>query len=227
MTLGDSVLEWHQIDLKKHLHWLMQILQQNLDGTEANRTRTISKMEKWINQLEYIIERVYDIEKNLTPKIESIFGVSFAEQELFTISLFQPSTKNIFLELQAHYCKGNDNRIDCNAMPELASLSEVSQMLALLGDAAIDMAVLHLVWKPRASDVGTLTQDRADVVSNEHLSKKCDEWKLYDNLIHFDPMTPSKSEMEHDKGTLVEALYGVLYVEYGFEKVRELVGHLL
>ncbi|MHA1906173.1 MAG: ribonuclease III domain-containing protein [Candidatus Thorarchaeota archaeon] len=227
MSLGESVLEWHQIDLKKHLHHLIQIIQQDLDTTQANKTRTIDKMKKWIKQLNYIIERVHDIQQNLTPKIERIFGVSFDKPELFTISLFQPSTKNTFLELQAHYCKGNDDRIDCDAMPELISLSAVGEMLALLGDAVFDMAVLHLVWKPRASDVGTLTQDRAEVVSNEHLSLKCDEWGLYENRIHFDPPTPSKSEMEHDKGTLVEALYGVLYVELGFERVRELVGHLL
>ncbi|MDF1540990.1 MAG: ribonuclease III domain-containing protein, partial [Candidatus Thorarchaeota archaeon] len=91
----------------------------------------------------------------------------------------------------------------------------------------IDMAVLHLIWKPKASDVGTLTQDRANIVNNQHLSQKCDEWELYENRIHFDPATPSKSEMEHDKGTLVEALYGVLYVELGFSRVRELVTHLL
>ncbi len=227
MTLGDSVLEWYQIDIKKHLHLLLQRVRQDLVTIQANKTRTISKLKKWMRQLEYIIERVYDIEKNLIPKIESIFGVSFYEQELFTISLFQPSTKNVFLELRTHYCKDKDITIDCNAMPELASLGDVSEMLALLGDAAIDMAVLHLVWKPKASDVGTLSQDRADVVSNEHLSKKCDEWELYENRIHFDPPTPSKSEMEHDKGTLVEALYGVVYVELGFDRVRELIAHLL
>jgi ribonuclease-3 len=227
VSLGESVLNWHQIDLKKQIHWIIQIIQQDLDATLANKTRTINKMKKWMKQLDYISERIQDIEKNLTPKIEGTLGVSFHEKELFTISLFQPSTKNVFLELQSHYCKGKDDRIDCNAIVELISLSEVAQMLALLGDAAIDMAVLHLVWKPKASDVGTLTQDRAEVVSNEHLSQKCDEWGLYESRIHFDPPTPSKLEMEHDKGTLVEAVYGVLYVEFGFDQVRALVSHLL
>ncbi len=227
MSLGESVLNWHQIDLKMPIRSLMQVIQQDLKSIAANKTRSIDKMRKWMKQLEYIMDRIQDIERNLTPKIERTFGVSFQAQELFTISLFQPSTKNVFLELQTHYCKGKENRIDCDAIVELVSLSEVAQMLALLGDAAIDMAVLHLVWKPKASDVGTLTQDRAEVVSNEHLSQKCDEWGLYDSRIHFDPPTSSKSEMEHDKGTLVEAVYGVLYVELGFDRVRELVAHLL
>jgi len=100
-------------------------------------------------------------------------------------------------------------------------------MLALLGDAAIDMAILHHIWKPRASDVGYLTERRSGLVSNEHLSKKCDEWRLYENRIHFDPPTPTKSEMEHIKGTLVEAFYGVIYIEMGFRKVLEMVVHLV
>ncbi len=227
MSLGKSFLEWNKIDLKKHLSWLEQVIQQDLDGVESNKTRTIDKMNKWLEQLNYILERIEDIEKNLTPRLGRIFGISFEHQELFVISLFQPSTKNLFLELEQHYCKDNDIRIDCNAIPNLVALSDVSEMLALLGDAAIDLAALHQVWKPNASDAGTLTQSRAELVSNEHLSKKCDEWGLYENRIHFDPITASKAEMDHDKGTLVEALYGVVYVEKGFDKVLELITHLI
>lgn len=227
MTLGDSVLDWVRIDLNKQLTAIKDKVMTDLLEIPANNTRTKEKMNRWLSQLDYIIYSLDKIESELTPKLERMLSYRFKDRELLSISLFQPSTKNLFLELQIHYCSRDEHDIDCNALSELILLSQVAQMLALLGDAAIDTAILHHIWKPKASDVGTLTQDRADLVSNEHLSKKCDEWDLYERRIHFDPSTSSKSEMEHDKGTLVEALYGVLYVESGFDRVRELVVHLL
>jgi ribonuclease-3 len=177
--------------------------------------------------LKYIEEKIQSAEKNLIPRLDRIFSLNLNNNGLLTVALFQPSTKNLFSEIRIHYCNNTRDRLDCDALLDLASLSKASEMLALLGDAAIDMAILHHVWKPKASDAGTLTQSRAQLVSNEHLSQKCDEWGLYESRIHFDPDTPSKSEMDHDKGTLVEALYGVIYVERGFDKVLELVRHLL
>ena len=227
MSLGDSVLEWHQIDLSKHLGEIRIAISEELGTISPNKTRTIDKLNRWLRDLEYIAETIQHVEESLVPKLERFFSVELNTNGLFTVSLFQPSAKNLFSEIRTHFCDRRTDRIDCEALLDLVSLSETSEMLALLGDAAIDMAVLHLIWKPKASDVGSLTQGRAELVSNEHLSKKCDEWGLYKNRIHFDPATPSKSEIEHDKGTLVEALYGVVYVERGFNKVLEMVDHLI
>ncbi len=227
MSLGESVLNWHRIDVAKHLVEIRTAISKDLDSIAPNKTRTIDKLNRWLRDLDYITETIQLIEESLVPKLESLLSVELNNNGLFTVSLFQPSTKNLFSEIRTHYCDRRGDRIDCEALLDLASLSETSEMLALLGDAAIDMAVLHLIWKPKASDVGSLTQGRAELVSNEHLSKKCDEWGLYKNRIHFDPAIPSISEIEHDKGTLVEALYGVVYVEKGFNKVLEMVDHLI
>jgi ribonuclease-3 len=227
VSLGNSVLEWQRIDVIKHLDIIQRVIDEDLAIIESNKTRTIDKLNRWKRDLEYIEEKIQTAEKSLIPRLERIFSVNLNNNGLLTVSLFQPSTKNLFSEIRIHYCNGKTNRLDCDILLDLAHLGEASEMLALLGDAAIDVAVLHHVWKPKASDAGTLTQSRAQLVSNEHLSEKCDEWGLYVNRIHFDPDTPSKSEMDHDKGTLVEALYGVVYVERGFDKVLELVKCLI
>ena len=227
MSLGKSVLEWHQIDLAKHLVEIRTAISEELDTITSNKTRTIDKLNRWLRDLEYIGETIQHIEESLVHKLESLLSVELNNNGLFTVLFFQPSTKNLFSEIRTHYCNRRTDRVDCEALLDLVSLSDTSEMLALLGDAAIDMAVLHLIWKPKASDVGSLTKGRAELVSNEHLSKKCDEWGLYKTRIHFDPGTPSKSEIEHDKGTLVEALYGVVYVERGFDKVLEMIDHLI
>ncbi|MCK5390388.1 MAG: hypothetical protein KAJ36_07850, partial [Candidatus Thorarchaeota archaeon] len=63
--------------------------------------------------------------------------------------------------------------------------------------------------------------------SNEHMANLCDRWGLYKHRIHFDPETPSKGEILHDKGTLVEAIYGIVQMEHGFKQVLKNIGHLL
>jgi ribonuclease-3 len=59
------------------------------------------------------------------------------------------------------------------------------------------------------------------------MAELCDNWGLYELRIHFDPHAVSKSEMEHDKGTLLEAIYGIVYIEHGLEKIKELVRYLV
>ncbi len=226
MALGDLVLDWHRIYLKDNLQGIRNIVEADLKNMPSRNTRTISKMKRWVNQLDFIIQRVTYAEEVLAPILEKKFDFDLNEKGLFTVLLFQPSTKNLFLELETHYCDAEEREEQCEALPDMVALSETAKMLALLGDAAIDMAILHHIWKPRASDVGYLTQTRSGLVSNEHLSQKCDEWGLYENRIHFDPPTPTKSEMEHIKGTLVEAFFGVIYIEMGFKKVLEMVTHL-
>jgi len=135
MTLGDSVLEWYQLDLNKQLHDIREVVKVDLLETPTNKTRTTEKMKRWANKLEYIIDAVHDIETVLAPRLEQILGTQFKDRELLSISMFQPSTKNLFLELQIHYCKRGEKRVDCEAMAELILLSDVGEILALLGDA--------------------------------------------------------------------------------------------
>lgn len=57
--------------------------------------------------------------------------------------------------------------------------------------------------------------------------KKCDEWSLYDYRLKRlnDPSENNKLEktINHEKGTLVEALFGVIYLEFGFEELSRLI----
>lgn len=227
MSLGDSLLDWHRLHLKDDLVAIRERVAQDSKSIPKNNLRTLSKMQRWVQSLDHITERVTYAEGVLAPRLEGLFSFELNEKGLFTVALFQPSTKNLFLELESHYCEPEKAVSECKTLPDLVALSETAKILALLGDAAIDMAILHHIWKPKASDVGSLTETRSGLVSNEHLSLKCDEWGLYENRIHFDPPTPTKSEMEHIKGTLVEALFGVIYIEMGFRRVLEMVKHLI
>ena len=216
-------LSWEAIGLETTLKDIVTVVRDVEASTPTQNTRMIRKTKKWGQQLSDVIESLVEIRTNLKPQLEKALGVSIKNKELLQVAMFQPSTKNLFNEIQVQLSMDKRSPLDKEDYEVLVSLSEIAQSLALVGDAAISIAVLHHIWQPKATDVGTLTQRRADIVSNEHLAKVCDSWGLYEQRIHFDPASPSKSEMNHDKGTLVEAICGIVYIEHGFNKVKKLI----
>jgi ribonuclease-3 len=227
MRKNQTRLEWNAIDLESKLTSLVEAVNNTSKKTPPQNTRMLRKADRWREQLLGILESISRIKEGLAPTLEKELGVSLRNNELLEVAMFQPSTKNLFIELETHYRNSEDNPLDKDGFTNLVSLSDMGQAIALVGDAAISMAVLHHLWKPSAADAGTLTQNRADIVSNQHLAKVCDSWQIYEHRIHFDPGKPNQSEMEHDKGTLLEAVYGIIYIQYGLEKVDELISHLL
>jgi ribonuclease-3 len=220
-------LSWESLGLESTLKVLMTTVRDVKETTPSNNARMLRKTKKWSQQLSEVMSSFVRIRTELKPQLEKALGVSIKDDELLQVAMFQPSTKNLFSELQVQLSMDKRSPLDMEDYEVLVSLSEIAQSLALVGDAAISIAVLHHIWQPKATDVGTLTQRRSDIVSNEHLAKVCDSWGLYEQRIHFDPASPSKSEMDHDKGTLVEAICGIVYIEHGFSKVRELIPVLI
>jgi dsRNA-specific ribonuclease len=184
-------------------------------------------MDRWREQLKEVKAGLEYIDRTLVPKLEKTLSLKIKNAELVQVAMFQPSTKNLFLELEIHYKNEGNNPLSDHDFQDLIALSEIAQVIALLGDAAVDMGVLYQLWRPDPSDVGIITQEKSEIVSNEHMAELCDRWKLYEHRIHFDPEVPSKAEIEHDKGTLVETIFGIIQMEHGFNKVIDNIKHLL
>jgi ribonuclease-3 len=226
MKSGTSTeLHWEHVAIEDKLGSLLTVVKSSETETPRQNTRLRGKLERWRQQLESILTAVSHVNSILAPKLASILGLHFQERELLSIAMFQPSTRNLFLELETHFV-GNDGTLGRELFLDLKSLSDMARVLALVGDAAISMAVLHHLWQPRVADAGLLTQSRAELVSNEHMAWLCDQWGLYDYRIHFDPPSPTKSEISHTKGTLLEAVYGIVYIERGLDEVKRLIFHL-
>lgn len=221
----EKKLTWKQIGIEGKLDTLLRTIMKTKNETPENKTRLLGKVDRWEEQIQEINDRIKYIKKTLAPIIEKSFDLKIKNKEALVTALFQPSTKNLFLEIEAEY-RGNENPFKDNSFNDLVSLSEIAKRLALLGDAAIAMAVIHHLWQSE-DEVGKLTQDKSTIVSNEHLADLCDKWGLYKHRIHFDPETPSKGEIQHDKGTLVEAVYGIVQMEHGFEHVLKNINHLI
>lgn len=224
---SDLTLSWEPIQLMKRMDLLAETVEQTRINTSKNNTRLLNKLEKWKQDITYIQDSLKRIEKMLVPKLEKILKIGFRNKELFQVAMFQPSTKNLFLELKTQYRRTDYDPLGSDRFAEMINLSEMAKVLALVGDAVISSAVLQHLWEPHLGDAGKITQKKAKIVSNNHMAKLCDKWKLYNYRIHFDPETPSKSEMDHDKGTLVEAIYGIIYIEHEYKMIHKQVLHLI
>ncbi len=219
-------ITWQPVHIEKRLNTLSKTIELTKKQTPANMTRLLGKLDRWQEQIQEINKGIRYIKKNLAPKLEKALGLKIRTKEILLAAMFQPSTKNLFLELETQY-RRKKNPFNDNGFDALVSLSESAKRFALLGDAAISMAVIYHLWQTVDEDVGEITQDKSSIVSNEHMADLCDRWGLYKHRIHFDPEIPSKGEILHDKGTLVEAIYGIVQMEHGFKQVLKNVGYLL
>ena len=220
-------ISWSPIHIEDKLDILTQAVLVTQRETPKNNTKLLTKLERWLVDLALIQEGLKRVREKLVPYLEKTLETHFEHKELFQLAMFQPSTKNLFSELETQYRGCENAPLDYGSFEELINLSEMAQVLALIGDAVVSSAVLQHLWKPHVGDAGKITQRKAEIVSNEHMAKLCDKWGLYKYRIHFDPDTPSRLEENHDKGTLVEAVYGIIYIEHEYRRVLKLVTHLI
>ncbi len=229
-AIVDSIIEklaLDDVDIEDKLRRISTSLETDLENTPKQNTRTISRIRRWLKQLDYVSDALKQITEKLMPILEKDLQCKFSDSELLQIVMFQPSTRNLFMEIRVHFRDISIQPVDQEDYENLEALSDMGEVLAMLGDAVISIAVLHHLWRERTAEAGEITQKRAEIVSNENMAELCDKWGLYKMRIHFDPKTSTKSEMEHIKGTLLEAVYGILYINEGFEKIISTVQLLM
>ena len=219
-------LPWRRMHILRHVEAALHVVRRTRATITPERSKTIEKLARWEKQLTYVQGAIHKIESKLRDALQKKLDTAL-DAEMLVTALFQPSTKNLFMEMEAHFCRSERPPIDCEALSGLSMLPDLARAMALVGDAALSLAILHHLWKEQRLEVGRLTVGRANLVSNEHLAHICDDWKLYENRIHFDPPTDSKSEIDHIKGTLVEAVYGAIYISHGLPEVQRLAARLI
>jgi len=179
-------------------------------------TNEIDKFSRWIEKIEEILTRIHTIKWKLQPQLEENLGYRLDNSEMLILAFFQPSTKNLFTEIEIHFRKKAGLSLNSDELNELAVLPEVAKTLAWISDAAINLAVIFEIWEPEIVRVGILTDERKKFVENSNLARLCDKWNLYEYRIHFDPPPDPKlvtrNSIAHVKGTIIEAIYGILFL---------------
>ena len=220
-------LKWNAIGLVKKTQILRDYIQNEKENIPTDHTSKISKLSGYLAELNHLLEQMEKIEKIFIPKLEKLFRLKFTTPELVMFALSRPSIRNIFDDLSKHFKNDENAPLSDNELIELASSGDAADVLALLGDAALDLAIVQLLWDSSLSKTGNLTEKRKEVVSNQNLAKYCDEWGLFTcRLNRFKSIEKEETKQEtiiHEKATLVESILGVIYLEFGLDVLLRIV----
>ena len=220
-------LKWNAIGLVKKTRTLKKYVEIERNDVPVDHTKKYATLSGFLVELNHILEQMEKIKKIIIPKLEDLFRLTFPTPELVMFALARPSIRNIFEDLNTHFKGDGDRPLSEEELIELASSGDSAVVLALIGDAALDLAIVQILWDSSLSKTGELTTKRKKVASNKNLAIYCEEWGLYScrlDRLKANPMDDTKIEtLEHVKGTLVESIMGVVYIEFGLKELLRIV----
>lgn len=223
-------LGWKEVGIETKIVQLYGDISHSLHESPSARSSERDKLAHWVDKLEQLLEKIHAIHVEVTPLLERDIKKSIVSGEILELAMFQPSTKNLFSEIELYVERGETCILTPYELRELAFLSEGAKTLAWVGDAALNLAVLTQLWMPSVMSVGELTERRKEYVQNANLARLCDRWKLYEHRLHFDPPSDptivTRETVDHIKGTLVEAIFGILFLAEGLTGVAEVISLL-
>lgn len=205
----------------QELSEISDILKEDLLNISDKTSKKSKKLNKWLDMLNNFLLKHENIQLNLKTSLEKKFSIKFKNSDLITLALFRPSTKNTFTELSIYFQEEHPNFLNIEHLGYMSNLGDIAEGLALLGDRALDLAVTHTLWEKGITDKGIITKEKEKLVVNSNLAKYCDNLDLYHSRIHMElnVKQPKTKKFDQKKGTLVEAIIGIIYLEKGVQGV--------
>jgi len=203
-------LKWNAIGFEQKTRTLFNEISKEKSEEPLENTRNHQKLQGYLDELNHLISNIENIKNNVISNLENIFRVKFKTPELIMIAFSRPSIRNIYEDLYKHFKNRKFKPLQKDDYIELAALGEAANVLALIGDSVLDLGVVQILWDSSLSTV-------------EKLAKICNQWKIYDFRLNRlnDPSEKNTKlkTLQHEKATLVEAIYGVIYLEFGFSEL--------
>jgi len=225
----EEKLKWNAIGLVRKTQILRDYILNEKDGIPIDHTNKHAKRQGFLDELNHLLEQMEKIEKILIPKLETFFRFKFPTPELIMFALSRPSISTIFDNLKNHFNNDPNKPLKDDEMAELASSGDAAEVLALIGDAVLDLAIAQIFWDSALSNTGKITEKKKEIASNLNLAKFCDDWNLCGcRLNRFDVVTAEEVKPKtiiHEKGTLVESILGVIYLEFGYDTLKGIVSY--
>jgi len=216
-------LKWNAVGLERKTNILYIKIKEEKEKTPIEHSKKYDTLERFLSELESILATINKIKLNLIPKLEKILRLEFKTPELIMVALSRPSIRKIYEDVESHLKNDSENPLKVEEFNELASSGDAANVLALIGDSVLDLAIVQLLWDSSLATAGDLSEKRKEFVSNKNLAKLCEKWDLYSYRLKrlYEPLEKEakKETIEHEKATLIEAIYGVIYLEFGFEEL--------
>lgn len=151
-------LKWNAIGLITKTEKLKNFIALQLDQTPQEYTNIRKTLRNFLDELQNLLKSIELIESVLLPKLEKILRIHFETPEMVFLALCRPSLNNLFEQLQIRFQKEENSAFPSVDFKELCNIGDVGDTLALIGDAALDLATIESFWDSSISKIGELTK---------------------------------------------------------------------
>ena len=187
------------------------------EGRTQKSTEDIAKIQK----------RFERIREWYIPKIKTATGYEFLNPDLFYFVFLSKEIAMVFNEAQTNPVRqGGIELLSLQDLREMVEVPEDRKTLAYIGDAALETGVMASTWSVQETRKIPLNEflhkERNNLVENEPLSRFWDSLQLED-LPAIANATPENNET---KGSSMEAVFGIIFLESGLEAVETALRNL-
>lgn len=173
-------------------------------------------------EIAQIFEKHERIQNFCIEKIKRATDHNFSQKNLFLFIFLYREINGVFKEAHDILHSGSDKKNPLSqTLPDLMNISEDRLTLAYLGDAALEIGVIPCIWpQPNPEKIprkGFLHDERGKVIANKPLSQFWDSLKLYDPTI----LPPHPEDNFKNRGSSMEAVFGIIYLEQGQDAVEK------
>jgi dsRNA-specific ribonuclease len=157
-------------------------------------------------------EKISYIQNVCREKIETATGYGIKNPKLLNLVFLHEDIAKICNEPSASQ-KENFGK--------MKKIKEDFLALAFIGDSALELGALPIIWGDKivSKEIplkGDLDAKKKNLVENKQLSMVWDSLELYDDRI----LIKRKNESQKLRGSRMEAIFGILYLEGGLDAVE-------
>ena len=211
---GGKILKFHEEMLGPFAE-KEQLIEKNFENLEKEQ-----RTEKSVSEIKNIYEKYSRVREFCINKITFATGHEFSHPDLFLFVFLYREITQVFNYAQTNPVKpGNPEILSTDDLKNMLSIKEERRTLAHIGDAALELGVLASIWPPDTATIPSkefLHNERNKLVGNIPLSEFWDSLQLYDSktLIQY------PDENVETKGSCMEAVFGIIYLEGGLDSVE-------
>jgi 23S rRNA maturation mini-RNase III len=185
------------------------------------------RTQKSIKDISNIEKRFERIKEDYIPRLKTATGHEFLNPDLFFFVFLYKEIAMVFNEAQNNQVKsGGINLLSPQDLREMIEITEDRQTLAYIGDAVLETGVMASTWSLEETQKIPLSEflhnERNKLVENEPLSRFWDSLKINDSPI----ITNLPLENDETKGTSMEAVFGIIFLEGGLSAVETALQNL-
>ena len=192
-----------------------------------NLLKKEERTKKSITDISNIEKRFEKIKEVYIPRIKTATGHEFLNPGLFFFVFLYKEIAMVFNEARNTKVKpGGTELLKDQDLQEMIAVSEDRLTLAYIGDAVLETGVMASTWSLQTEQKIPLNEylhnERNKLVEDEPLARFWDSLELNDSPI----ITRLPPENDTTKGSSMEAIFGIIFLESGLDAVETALKNL-